>query len=165
MKNQALTPTHARSHAPAKHLRQAGRSLKDLLTEEDLGFLVGVDEEPLHWAIAATQKNRDQDSFLRGLEIEEWDIPQFVESMLSVRFQEWLATKSIEWHQQMYAVLTPDTPFGAFGWSTLYQQDESQRLPIVRLSDGTYSTGDKCYFPSAATNGDPELPCVDPRVY
>ena len=80
MKNQALTPTQAKSHAPAKYLRQAGRSLKDLLTDEDLRFLVGADEEPLHWAIAATQRYNDQDRFLRGLEIEEWDIPQFVKS-------------------------------------------------------------------------------------
>ena len=105
MKNQALTPTQAKSHTPAKYLRQAGRSLKDLLTDEDLRFLVGADEEPLHWAIAATPGNRDQDSFLRGLEIEKWDIPQFVECMLSVRFHRWLTTKSIEWHQQMYAVV------------------------------------------------------------
>ena len=33
-----------------------------------------------HWAIAATQKNSDQDRFLAGLEITQWDTEQFVGS-------------------------------------------------------------------------------------
>ena len=40
MNSQPLTPTHGKSHAPAKHLLQAKASLKDLLSKEDLESLI-----------------------------------------------------------------------------------------------------------------------------
>src|SRR4029077_20803000 len=57
MNNQPLTPTHAKSHAPAKHLLQAKASLKDLLSVEDIEFLVGYKDVSPQWATGATQKN------------------------------------------------------------------------------------------------------------
>ena len=66
MKDQPLTPTHSKSHAPAKYLLQAKDSLKKLLTDDDLRFLVPGSQEPHRWAIGATQKNS---SFLTGFGI------------------------------------------------------------------------------------------------
>ena len=74
MKHWPLTPTYAKTHAPAVYLRQAKASLKELLTEGDLNFLVARQGTPLQWAIGATQKNSDQDRFLTGLGIIDWDI-------------------------------------------------------------------------------------------
>ncbi len=79
MNSQPLTPTHSKSHAPARHLLQAEASLKELLTEEDLECLVDYDEESPKWAISAAQKNSDADRFLSGLAITKWDIKEFVE--------------------------------------------------------------------------------------
>ena len=56
MNTQPLTPTHAKSHAPARHLLQAKASLKELLSEEDIEFLVDYDDEPPQWAIAARRR-------------------------------------------------------------------------------------------------------------
>lgn len=60
MNTELLTPTHARSHEPAQRLLQARASLKDLLSAEDLEFLVDYDEAPPLWAIAAPQKKQQR---------------------------------------------------------------------------------------------------------
>jgi len=169
MNNKPLTPTHSKSHAPASHLLQARVSVKDLLTEDDLKFLVEYDDETPKWAIAASQKNSDQDRFLSGLAIKEWDIEGFVEVLKEKAtasswsdpdpdFIAWLAAKPEEWHQQLYALL--------------YKELESQtslkrleRIQIVRLSDGTYSIGNKCFFPSDGIEKDEVLPRVAKGIY
>ncbi len=69
MNSQPLTPTHAKSYSPARLLLQAKASLKELLTAEDIEFLVEHDEETRQWAIGAAQKNSDVDRFLSGLAI------------------------------------------------------------------------------------------------
>src|SRR5208283_5067672 len=124
MNSQPLTPTHSKSHSPARHLLQAKASLKELLTEEDIELLVEYDDEPMRWAIGAAQKNSNADRFLSGLAITEWDIEEFVE-LLSERtsegsryisaspyfvqgpdedFMNWLSRKPLEWHQKLYAL-------------------------------------------------------------
>ncbi len=178
MKCKPLTPTHAKAHAPAVHLRQAKASLKELLTEEDLQFLVPWKEAPLQWAIGATQKNSDQDRFLAGLDISTWDIDQFVELLFEKspesemtlgrppwwvkgpdpKFVRWLATKSAEWHQGMYALLHNEVKESR-------KLEKLRQLLIVRLSDGSYSTGNKCYFPSDGIEHDPAMPRVALGVY
>ena len=40
-----------------------------------------------------------------------------------------------------------------------------QFLQIVRLSDGSYSSGNECYFPSDGIEHDAVLPRVDAGVY
>src|SRR5215472_8978675 len=64
MNNSPLTPTQSKSHAPAKILLQGKASLKELLSLEDIKFLVENDNEPPQWAIAATQRNTNADRLL-----------------------------------------------------------------------------------------------------
>lgn len=178
MNEKPLTPTHAKKHEPAKYLLQAKASLKALLSEEDIEFLVDYDEEPLKWAIGAQQKNNDVDHFLSNLDIQEWDVEGFVqmleekvsetspvhinnskhENITDEEVKAWFAKKSVEWHQELYALLSSEYLIGQD-----YKQKQAierlKHLEIVRLSNGGYSTG-KCYFPSADTEDD-ELP---PRV-
>ena len=85
MNTRPLTPTHAKSHVAAKELLQAKASLKELLSQDDIKFLIGSDEKPSQWAVGVTQKNSDADRFLAGLEITEWDtdrvsVAEFAES-------------------------------------------------------------------------------------
>lgn len=177
MMNEALTPTYSKSNAPAKDLVQARALLKDLLTEDDLRFLLPGKVKP-QWAIGATQRNSNQDRFLSGLAITDWDVREFIKA-LSERcsdgnqylshlgwfttgpdeaFLDWMGTKSADWHQNLYHLLYRELePTRSF-----YQL---QRLRIVRLSDGTYSTGDKCYFPSDEIEHDPVLPRVDKAIF
>jgi hypothetical protein len=178
MKNKPLTPTHGKAHAPAKHLLQARASLKELLTEEDLRFLVSGMGAPSRWAIGATQKNSNQDRFLEGLAITEWDISQFV-NLLSEKCGErstfvrgpsawvwgpdpavmkWFAAKPVEWHQQMYALLYREV-------RQSYSLSKLGTLLIVRISDGSYRTGSQCYFPTETVQHDEVLPRVDRELY
>lgn len=170
MKQKPLTPTHSKSHAPAKYLLQAKASLKDLLTDKDLRFLVPGSEEPHRWAIATTQKNSE---FLTGLEITQWDTEQFVGLLLKKAkqfpgpdpdFMEWLGAKPVEWHQRLYSLL--------YDYSRGLEEEACSKwlygiwpLQIVRLGDGSYKTGYGCYFPSEGFEHDAGLPRVDAGVY
>ena len=168
MREEPLTPTHSKTHAPAKYLLQARAPIKDLLAPSDLAFLLELDEEATpDWSIGASQKNSDQDRFLAGLQIREWDVGDFVgalheeasekvylgESGPNDDFMNWLSLKSDDWHQQMYSLL----------YKELTASHEFYRLDhvrIARLSDGSYSTGKKCYFPSEGTEHDAVMPRV-----
>ena len=182
MNNKPLTPTHAKKHEPANHLLQAKASLKTLLSEEDIEFLVDYDEESFKWAIGAKQYT-DVDNFLIDLAIQKWDIDEFVQmleekasetsrvlsnssknkNITDAEFMAWLAEKSDEWHQAFYEILSE------YIIGSDYQQRQAierlKRLKIVRLSNGNYSTGGKCYFPSADIEHDELLPRVAKGVY
>lgn len=178
MNSQPLTPTHAKSHAPAKHLLQAKASLKELLSEDDIEFLVDYEENPPLWAIGAAQKNSNVDRFLVGLDIGEWDVPQFVEMLCNkttshelgppnnISTQDvmtWLTGKPLDWHQELYALLFSDCLSGTGSQST--QVTKLQSLQIVRLSDGNYCVGSECYFPNDGVKSDEGLSRVDAGVY
>lgn len=175
MNNEPLTPTHAKSYAPAKHLLQAKASLKDLLSLNDIEYLVDHKAEAPQWAIGATQKNSNVDRFLNGLAIKKWDIEEFVETLCeklskSGRYVQnrgyvsgpdqkgmaWLSQKAIEWHQQFYALLFREIRNFPY---------KLKNLIIVRLSDGTYSVGEECYFPGPDVNVENAFPLVDKGVY
>ena len=184
MNNEALTPTHSKTHAPARHLFQARASLKDLLTEDDLAFLIGREDSPSKWAIAASQKNTNLDRFLSGLDISRWDVKAFVELLETKasdgrtqlpeapwfvdgpddRFMCWLANKPEDWHQQMYALLG-DYAAGVSDYARRGVFEQLQSLRFVRLGDGTYSVGKKCFFPSDGVTHDQALPRVAEGVY
>lgn len=176
MNNEALTPTHSKSHAPAKHLFQAKTALKELLSGDDLAFLVDHDAVPPQWVASAPQKNSLADRFLSGLEIEEWEIEQFVEILEKKTatqwawqqpdedFLAWLGGKPVEWHQQLYSVLWSDLTA-----SPTYLRkravDRLKSFNFVRLGNGKYSMGGECYFPTEAVTHDETLPRVSAAVY
>lgn len=173
MNTEPLTPTYYKSHAPARHLLQAKASLKDLLSEEDIEYLVDYKDEPPRWAVAATQKNTNADRFLGSLAIKDWGIDEFAEllsdkaapgtfysyrSAPDPEFMAWLAAKPLEWHQQLYALLYSEfAPEGE-----MYRVESCQ---IVRLSNGNYSTGGKCFFPDDRARKDELFPRVDVAVF
>lgn len=181
MNDKPLTPTHSKSHAPAKTLLQAKASLKELLSEKDIEFLVDYDEDFPQWAIGASQKNSNMDRFLSGLAITEWDTQQFVELLCNktgttsysfsppkyVRPDEvmtWLSAKPEEWHQQMYRLIREDYLVGP-DYKRRRSIERLKPLRIVRLNDGTYSVGSKCYFSGDEVESDEILPRVAKGVY
>jgi hypothetical protein len=176
MKSSPLTPTHDRSHAAADRLIQAKASLKSLLSAEDIEFLVDYDDDPPLWAIGATQRNSRIDNFLDGLEIEEWGIDEFVETLeekttaggryLRVSpyyvtgpdeaFMRWLEQKPPEWLQQCYVLLHDETVQAGL-------LHRLKNLKIVRLRDGAFGVAAQCFFENDQT-GD-GMPTVDSLVY
>jgi hypothetical protein len=184
MDNENLTPTHGKSHAPAKNLLQAKASLKELLSEEDLRFCINDNKTPRKWAIGATQRNSDADRFLTGLAISEWDVTEFIELLCEKLsdgrrfdatsgrwvegpdgdFTKWLSRKSVEWHQQMYSLLRAEL-LSKPEYVRRKVFEKLRSLRIVRLSDRTYSLGCNCYFPSEDVRHDEILPRVAAGVY
>ena len=175
MNNKPLTPTHSKSHAPAKYLVQAKASLKDLLSEDDIELLVNYEDEPPQWAIGAAQKSSNVDRFLDDLAIIKWDVEQFVELLEANAtegglqepnegFMAWLAKKPLEWHQQFYVLLF-DYLTSAVWHKKTQITDKLKPLRIVRLCDNTYSVASKCFFPNEGVEHDEVLPRVDVGVY
>ncbi len=183
MNARPLTPTHGKSHAAAQQLLQSKASLKELLSQDDLKFLIGDGKEPLKWAIGVTQKNSNADRFLSGLAIKEWDTDKFVELlcdkgsegrrfMLSPpryesrpdqAFMNWLSSKPPDWHQELYSLLS-DFLSNA-GWQKQQLTEKLQSLQIVRLGNGKYSVAEKCFWPSDGVEHDKLMPRVDRQVY
>lgn len=172
MRDQPLTPTYAKSHAPAKQLRQAKAAIKEVLSDEDIEFLITYDDEPPLWAIGATQRNSNVDRFLDALEIEEWGVDGLVECLndnLSeggyyhdeedeAAYLNWLSGKSVEWHQSFYAML----------FRELEPEGELYRLRAVKLAllhDGTYAAGSKCFFPATDGSQQDGLPRINAAVF
>jgi hypothetical protein len=176
MKSEPLTPTHERSHAAANRLVQAKASLKSLLSHEDLEFLVEYEEDSPLWAMGATQRNNRIDNFLSGLEIPEWGVDHFVDTLriragvgwrqTRVRpywvtepdqeFMQWLGQKPPEWLQHLYSLLHDEAV-----QSALVHRIKDTR--IVRLQDGTFGVASECFF--ANNQSARHISVVDAQVY
>jgi hypothetical protein len=168
MKAQPLTPTHGKGYAPANRLIQARASLKELLAEADIAFLVDHKGEPPLWAIGATQRNNRIDQFLSGLEIREWGLAKFIETLRKhardedglysikpdEKFLSWLKQKPPAWMQELYALLHGEAQNVSHQLKT---------LRIVRRSDGNLSRADQAFFATGTTAAD--VPVVDMAVY
>lgn len=176
MNNESLTPTYSKGFAPAKQLLQAKAALKDLLSEQDIKFLVEDAKAHAQWAVGAAQKNSNADRFLSGLDITECDVDEFVDILVAhgsvgaryVRggfvmgpdeaFTAWLREKPADWHQRLYSFL----------YTELNPANDCVRFKgaqIVRLSNGSYSIGSACFFPSEGNEHDQLLPRVDANAY
>ena len=176
MNEQPLTPTHADGHAPAHRLLQSEAGLKELLDCDDIRFLVDDDNDRSDWAVAATQRNNRVDCFLRGLDIKQWGVEQFVETLddrCSNRrrlcystytwkkgpdqpFLDWMRRKPVEWHRALYAFFHRELE------DKLYRFKD---ICIVRRSDGKFGTGCDCFFPTPETREDPIHPRVAEETY
>ena len=175
MNQKPLTPKHGGGHAPASLLLQAEAGLKALLDRDDIAFLVDGDGDPRDWATAATQRNSDVDWFLRDLDIGQWGVEQFVETLdercskgvqyifrfelkkyPEQQFLDWMGSKPADWHRTLYALLNR---------GMAEHLDLFQDVCIVRRSDGEYGTGSECYFPTPETREDPIHPRVDENTY
>jgi len=171
MNEKELTPTHAKSHAPAKYLVQGSSMLKELLSNDDLELLIDYDDTPPQWAASASQKSSRADHFLLSLSISEWDISKFVEKVIEKTsieyparptddvFAKWLASKSIKWHQEFYAFLY------SYLQKNPSEKAEFRFLKIVRLNTENYCVATECYFPPDDVSKDDSLPQVESGVY
>lgn len=177
MNTQSLTPTYAKTHAPAQILLQAKASLKELLSSDDIEFLVDYDAEPPQWAISAAQKNSNADRFLAGLSIREWDVDVFIKLLVdkakegvryislppsvitgpSKEFMDWLSLKQADWHQRLYGLL-----YLELGGKGILARFKGVR--VVLLAAGGHSVGEKCYFQNGELDHS-DFSCVNQDAY
>ena len=177
MKSDALTPTQSRGHAAADCLIQAKASLKELLSEEDIEYLVEYENDPPLWAVGATQRNSRIDNFLSGLGIQDWNVDRFLEALRrgastepqwfrtppynvsqpDKTFMTWLANKSPEWLQQLYALLQDEIESAGIA-------RQLRSLKIVRLRNGAFAIATHAFFERDNATDD-NAPTVDANVY
>jgi hypothetical protein len=165
--DEPLLPTFKKGHAPARYLYQAKASLKELLSAEDIEFLIEYEEVPPQWAANRDLQGTNTERFMSGLAIKDWDVVDFLEVMADKadehwsgpdeNFMAWLSQKPVDWLQRMYAMLArePETE------DELYQLSNTR---IIRLTDGTFSAGENCYFPDEQRRYTDVVPCVDPEI-
>lgn len=143
MREQPLTPTQTSGFAPATRLLQARATMKELLSDEDLAFLLERNDRPT-WSIGAREYS-EQDYFLSSLEIEVWDDDSLVEFLSDFARKadptvvKWLESKPDDWHQLLYAIL----------FRRCEEDDDYGRLneaKIVRLRGGKHTIGRLAYF-------------------
>ena len=168
MNEEPLTPTQAKGHAPARILAQAKSALKELLKHDDIEFLIEYKNGPPQWATSRALQGTPVEKFMNGLAITDWDIDKFVICIngkategnwpgVNAKFMLWLAGKSIEWHQHLYALLAKE--------ADPHELLRLKRCRIVRLADGDYSVGSKCHFPNDNVSKSGGVLCVDQAVY
>jgi hypothetical protein len=171
MREQPLTPTQARGYAPSKTLLQARATMKELLSDEDIAFLL-TRGDGATWSIGAI-RSTNQERFLNSLDIVRWDVDSLADYLdqytcnsdarwngPNLRVMAWLSSKPDEWHQLLYSML----------YTYCEESTRSERLPrvrvvkyeqlrdskIIRLEGGGYQSARSAYFSSGGVvNGDP----------
>ena len=182
-RNTKLAPTKRGDHAPASGLYRLNTELSNLISDEDLAILLGMDSS-LPLKVDELSRQRDErgrfvqdpnvpliDDFLNTLRIPDWGMSQLISVMLAQpeMRRKWLMTKSPEDHQILYALLYD---FLRLRWTGAYwySSDSSLKnrlsdLPIVRCSGDAYRSGGKCFFPSDDVESDERFPRVLKGVY
>lgn len=177
---QSLTPTNNNEFSPAQYLLQGPSSLKALLTRNDIILLsqystyrshYEIGRERVEWTIDLSTNNNHQNSFLSGLDIKKWDIDDFALLLWEVTdpdyddlpelegdIIEWLNGKKDSWLQKMYAMMSQ--------LQSGYNDPEVEYTEacFVRLSDGSLSSGNGCYFIDETDQG-MNLPVVEKKTY
>lgn len=172
MRTESLVPTHGGGFAPSARLYQARKSIKELLTSEDLALVTGRDDQP-QWSISASQKNSNQDRFLTSLGIQSWDaenLKAFFESKarkkqshwddceLDQSVLDWMSAKSDDWLQNLYALL----------YKYCDEQNDYGDLSEVyflRLTSQDWETGSSAYFQTGPIREDDPHKRVDERIF
>ena len=147
---QDLVPMKRGGHSPASGIFRGAKALSDLIDDDDLVTLLGDDYCPPMWVTNPPQRNQREDNFLSTLEIEEWTIDNLVSVLSELEDEslaQWLGAKTDGWHQRLYSFLED-------------YADKIEEVKFIRISDGTYSKGSDCFFPSEDVESDEQFPRV-----
>ncbi|MBI5102010.1 MAG: hypothetical protein HZB33_09290 [Nitrospirae bacterium] len=144
MKANPLVPTHLRSHASAAQLYQGPSAIREVISDEDLKFLIHWNGN-IQWAVGVMQNSRPE-RFMRSLGITEWSWENLIDVMwANFRLhnsgnEQWIHSKSDDWLQRFYILLKKAS-----------DEQGSWKLEdcrIVRLQSGEYGRGNEAFFPA-----------------
>ncbi len=180
--NENLTPTKRGDHEAASGLYRVNSELFDLITDQDLGVLLGEDSSsPL--MVDELPRQRDErgrfvkdpdaqrrDNFLSMLQIPDWGISELIDALIDSpkAIKNWLENKSNEDHQSFYELLYDFLKIywnGNIWYSSNSRHRMLSNLPIVRCSDNVYRVGSNCFFPSDEIEHDERFPRVVKGVF
>ncbi len=190
-KSKELTPMKIGGHAPASKIFRGLVQISNLIKDEDLVRIMGEGYSSPIWVANPPQRNQREDNFLSTLGISEWTTEELVNYLKSDsnKIEQWLRTKTDEWHKNLYIVLNDylsDISSKDNKYSTIVVTERVsgkyrnqlisnniaekkkkilQTLRIIRLSDGSYSIGSKCFFPTKEIEHDKIMLRVSKSVY
>jgi hypothetical protein len=190
---EPLTPAYLKGHAPASHLIQGSKALKDLLSVDDLNFLFR--SEAAHrvaWAAHAMQGSRAE-RFLKGLEIRTLTSEKFFQFIKSnamptaTRHLDIKTRRFVTFYNGQQCESADEFCRLLWRWFDVHDDAWMQRLyatlsdigrtnytssvpslsgaPIVRISNSSYLAGTSCYFPTDEVDDDPVFPRVRSGVF
>ena len=81
----------------------------------------------------------------------------------SDRIKNWLTEKSLEWHQRLYGHIQNYQK--NLSYRDSHKKEQIKTLPIIRLSNGSYSKGENCFFPDQDSDYNEMMPRVAKGVY
>ena len=168
-KNKELVPMKQGGHAAANNIFRGLAQLSDLISDSDLVTILEEDYYPPVWIANPPQRNQREYNFLSMLDIPEWTREDLVNELSaeSETIMKWLAEKSDEWHQRLYALLgdflsnAPSYP----RYVATERKDKLSNLRIICCSDDEYRVGSECYFPSDGIEYDELMPRVAKGIY
>ena len=168
-KNEKFTPMKMGGHAAASRIFRGSARLSSLITDNDLATILGKTYYPPMWVAHPAQRNQREDNFLSVLNISEWKIEDLVTELSNRPHQiitKWLSEKTDEWYQELYALLGEYMSDSPRDYREQIKREESLKsLRIIRLSNGVYSIGKECYFPSEGIEHDKIMPRVCKATY
>lgn len=168
-RQEKLTPMKQGGHAAANGIFRGQVRLSDFIKDHDLGMILGEENCPQLWIANPPQRNQREDDFLTMLDIPDWTIEDLVEALStgSEAIMQWLAEKSVEWHQRLYVLLgdflssAPSRPSRI----ATERKNKLSSLCIIPCGDGAYRVGGECYFPSDGVERDTVFPRVVQGIY
>ena len=129
-REDSLTPTKSKCHAPAKSLFRGPSRISSVLDDIDLSMLTEL--QPPLWVANPPQQYQREDQFLESLYIDEWgwyeltDTFSFISDEESAKVVTWISQKDDKWLMRFYALLGEASD----------QHDETVyglEIPIIRV--------------------------------
>ena len=165
-----LVPMKCGGHAAADGIFRGTKALSDLIDDDDMVKLLGDNYSTPMWVSNPPQRNQREDSFLSLLNIEQWDVTEFLKALKRLNkdaLERWMGDKDNKWHQALYEMLidymnsTPKYPH------TLAAERIAAItcIGLIRCIDGIYRKGSDCFFPTDGIKHDDKFPRVSKGVY
>ncbi|MDP3333986.1 MAG: hypothetical protein Q8Q40_15380 [Methylococcaceae bacterium] len=108
---EVLTPMKQGGHDSSYEIFKGPTTISDVISDEDLVFLLDNDYERPMWVANPPQKNQREDKFLESLGIKEWGWHELVNTINSLykcdleRINTWIKKKDDKWLISFYALL------------------------------------------------------------
>ena len=184
--SEDLTPMKKGGHAAANTTFRGVASLSSLISDKDLATLLGEEYYPPLWVANPPPTSQREANFLSMLDISEWTTENLIRRLYDLlnsserttdeefisrlngldeddqaeQTKEWLSEKSDKWHGRLYSLLGDELLDDDGDFDDYSYREPFLQLPIVRISDGTYSKGGDCFFPDGEVEHDQTFPRI-----
>lgn len=147
-KSEELVPMQIDGHHKALNLFRGDDEIRELFSDEQLAALLNTKENKYKSPIWA-ENAKGVAEFYTDLGIKFWTITNAISLLKEGSCKEFLCKQTLQWHRKLYAYLDKKVIKEN---SILYLKNENGTntqvisMPLVRLKDGSYATGQNLFF-------------------